>query len=93
MRWASEPVSMEPPRADWASTMARVSSVSVGMNRNARLMTSAISWAWIPSRLSGLIKVAKASVMAVGVVVVRNTAPRMITNAKRQAYSTAMVTP
>ena len=56
-------------------------------------MTSAISWAWIPSRLSGLIKVAKASVMAVGVVVVRNTAPRMITNAKRQAYSTAMVTP
>ena len=38
-------------------------------------------------------KVAKASVMAVGVVVVRNTAPRMITNAKRQAYSTAMVTP
>ena len=46
-----------------------------------------------PEVLSGLIRVAKASVMAVGVVVVRNTAPKMITNAKRQAYSTAMATP
>ena len=92
-RVAGEPVSIVPPRADCASMIALVSSLSVGRNRSARLITRAISCVCQPSFLNGNSREPNASVIAVGVVVARNTAPRMITSARRHEYSTATMSP
>lgn len=66
---------------------------NVGRNRNARLITNAISCACMPNFAKGLSNASNASVMAVGVVVARNTAPTIMTTTNLQAYSMAIRTP
>ena len=73
--------------------IARVSIASVGRNRNARLNTSATSCVCKPNLRNGENSESTASVIAVGVVVARNTAPSTITMAKRQIYSADMASP
>ena len=93
IRCTNVPVSMLPPRTDCASTMAFASLPNVGRNRNARLITNAISCACMPNFAKGLSNASNASVMAVGVVVARNTAPTIMTTTNLQAYSMAIRTP
>ena len=63
------PVSKSAPLAFWADMILSVSSIRVGMKRRAMLIIMASSWTGTLSFLSGLSRLSKPSVRAMGEVV------------------------